>query len=137
MFLLGFVIVQNSAFALDSVKEEVYSKILPNDQIPIFFQIIYGLSALLVLPLTMFLFFSPLVVFIMGFFESGDLQGGIEGIRLLFEWQTEDIWTGLSQDQPSPPIMLMYLGVPSSFGIVWELFCILNDYKGLLGTSDR
>lgn len=137
VFLLGFIIVQNSALALDSVKEEEYSKILPNDHIPIFFQVIYGLTALVVYPFSMFLFFSPIIFFIMGFIESGDLQGGIHGIRLLFEWGNEDVWTGLTLDQPGPPIMLMYLGVPSSVGIVWELFCILNNYKGLLGTIDR
>lgn len=136
VFLLGFVIVQNSAFALDSVKEEVYSKILPNDQIPIFFQIIYALSALFVFPLTMFLFFSPIIFFIIGIIENGDLQETLEITWFLYEWQTEDFWTGLPIDQPSPPTMLMYLGVPSSFGIVWELFCILNNYKGLIGTID-
>ena len=136
VFLLGFVIVQNSAFALDSVKEEVYSKILPNDQIPIFLQFIFMLSGAVVFPSTMILIFSPLVAFIMGIIHSGDLQGGIDFLLILFEWKTYSVFTGLPLEQPIPPPGLLVSGVPSSILIVSELFCIFNNYRGLLGTIE-
>jgi hypothetical protein len=130
LFFLGFVVFANSAIALDSVKEEDYSKILPNDQIPIFFQFIFMLTTIVVLPATMFLIFSPLVVFIMGLIHSGDLQGGIDFLLILFEWKTYSDFTGLPLEQPIPPPGLLVLGIPSSILIVAELFCIFNNYRG-------